>query len=201
MLGGNLLQAWKWAFDLVFYGAHLSTLSTSPLNNVQLPWWIRLKRLGLVLYWAGTIVLAVGGWQTRLVRARRIRIGGSKSATGNYGNNRSVSSRSNGPPLVSEKKNLYASTVVGLKTIAGNVGNVASGVGVGNLSGPSEGNGRNNEVLNKVGAEDAREEKRVHASLNMRRKFFHALAVTMFVPGIAIDVCLSSVSIWHCDLP
>lgn len=40
----------------------------------------------------------------------------------------------------------------------------------------------------KVGIEMAREEKRVHASLNMRRKFFHALAVVMFVPGIAVDV-------------
>lgn len=28
----------------------------------------------------------------------------------------------------------------------------------------------------------------MHASLNMRRKFFHALAVLMFVPGIAVDV-------------
>lgn len=49
---------------------------------------------------------------------------------------------------------------------------------------------------NKVGAELAREEKRVHASLNMRRKFFHALAVLMFVPGIAVDVSfLSSLSL------
>ena len=46
----------------------------------------------------------------------------------------------------------------------------------------------------KVGAEQAREDKRVHASLNMRRKFFHALAVMMFVPGIAVDVRSSSLS-------
>lgn len=39
-----------------------------------------------------------------------------------------------------------------------------------------------------VGAEEAREERRVHVSLNMRRKFFHALAVVMFVPGVAVDV-------------
>lgn len=40
----------------------------------------------------------------------------------------------------------------------------------------------------RFGAENAREEKAVHASLNLRRKFFHALAVLMFVPGIAVDV-------------
>lgn len=28
-------------------------------------------------------------------------------------------------------------------------------------------------------------------SLNARRKYFHALAVVMFVPGVAIDVCLT----------
>lgn len=40
----------------------------------------------------------------------------------------------------------------------------------------------------KIGVEGAREEKRVHASLNMRRKFFHALAVALFAPGIVMDV-------------
>jgi uncharacterized membrane protein YgdD (TMEM256/DUF423 family) len=30
--------------------------------------------------------------------------------------------------------------------------------------------------------------KAAHLSLNARRKFFHALAVLLFVPGIALDV-------------
>lgn len=29
-------------------------------------------------------------------------------------------------------------------------------------------------------------------SLNARRKFFHGLAVAMFLPGVAIDVCRAS---------
>jgi hypothetical protein len=31
----------------------------------------------------------------------------------------------------------------------------------------------------------------MHVALDLRRKFFHALAVLMFVPAIAIDVSLS----------
>lgn len=44
------------------------------------------------------------------------------------------------------------------------------------------------EGVTNFGVEGIREERKVHASLNMRRKFFHALAVTMFIPGIAVDV-------------
>jgi hypothetical protein len=54
--------------------------------------------------------------------------------------------------------------------------------------GPSSGGASESIPMGRVGAESARETKAVHASLNMRRKFFHALAVLMFVPGIAIDV-------------
>lgn len=48
------------------------------------------------------------------------------------------------------------------------------------------------EECRGVAMEGMREEKKVHASLNMRRKFFHALAVIMFIPGIAIDVSCCS---------
>ena len=70
-------------------------------------------------YWFGVITLAVGGWTTRLVRARRIKM--STNAE-------------------------------------------------------------------KTGVESVRQEKRMHVSLDLRRKFFHALAAIMFVPGIAFDV-------------
>lgn len=108
--------------------------------------WDGWKRLVLIAYWIGTIVIAIVGWQTRLVRARRIRL-------------RNVA--------------VVPSTSISQSNVAqGKNGGIGGGVG----------------VENKVGAEMATEERRVHASLNMRRKFFHALAVLMFVPGIAIDV-------------
>ena len=59
---------------------------------------------------------------------------------------------------------------------------------MGAAAGASAGVTMRRPPVGRVGAESAREEKAVHASLNMRRKFFHALAVLMFVPGIAVDV-------------
>jgi hypothetical protein len=50
--------------------------------------------------------------------------------------------------------------------------------------GGSEGNSR----LAVEPPNPGKDEKRMHVSLNSRRKFFHALAVIMFIPGIAIDV-------------
>lgn len=35
---------------------------------------------------------------------------------------------------------------------------------------------------------DAADQRMPTLSVNARRKFFHALAVVMFVPGIAVDV-------------
>ena len=39
---------------------------------------------------------------------------------------------------------------------------------------------------------DAADQRMPTLSVNARRKFFHALAVVMFVPGISVDVSLSS---------
>ena len=138
MLGGNLRTPWTWAAQLLYYGGDGVRVRILGASG-----WQRWKRLWLVAYWAATIVVAVGGWQTRLVRARRINMGRSH---------------------VTDKKQVEKGT--------------------------------------KIGAETAREEKRVHASLNMRRKFFHALAVIMFVPGIAVDVSrpICSFAVLHISL-
>ena len=42
---------------------------------------------------------------------------------------------------------------------------------------------------------DAADQKMPILSVNSRRKFFHALAVVMFVPGIAIDVSVMSFNV------
>ena len=138
MLGGGLRAPWAWAVRLLVTGG----------DGVDAPgmehgWFFRRRRMLLCAYWAGAIVVAVGGWQSRLVRARRIRMRGQAGPGAPKG----------GPPD----------------------------------KGPAPRASLRPELA-KIGAELAREEKRVHASLNMRRKFFHALAVMMFVPGIAIDV-------------
>jgi dolichol kinase len=41
---------------------------------------------------------------------------------------------------------------------------------------------------------DAADQRLPTFSVNARRKFFHALAVVMFVPGIAVDVSTHSVA-------
>jgi hypothetical protein len=46
----------------------------------------------------------------------------------------------------------------------------------------------NKSALDTVEARGLRGERRIHVALDLRRKFFHALAVIMFVPAIAIDV-------------
>ncbi|KAK4058304.1 dolichol kinase [Microbotryomycetes sp. JL221] len=141
-LGRGLRRPWLWALQLTFYGGDGVVVKLPGAKG-----WQRWKRIWLVTYWAATIVLAIAGWQTRLVRARRIRIKNSLTNTTSG--------------TAEEKKKLS---------------------GQPEFTGP------------KYGVEHAREEKRVHASLNMRRKFFHALAVAMFVPGIAVDPAFTSLA-------
>ncbi|SCV74152.1 BQ2448_6584 [Microbotryum intermedium] len=142
MLGGNLMTPWTWALRYVLYGGDGVRIRIPGATRAT-----RWRRIGLVAYWGATIIIAVGGWQTRLVRSRRIRMRGNAIPT---------------------------TAISGKKKVA--------------LTAEREGSEA------KVGVESAREEKRVHASLNMRRKFFHALAVLMFVPGIAIDPGFTSLA-------
>lgn len=186
--GVTLRRPWLWAVQLTFYGGN----GVGPKagaggigDKLVMSRWARWKRIWLVAYWAGTIVVAVGGWQTRLVRARRIRMRMAAGAGGS-------AVRSDGLAAAATS----SGTMVGLPSLgSGERKNGSSGITLG-------GNSTLSSVVNsvavqgaselkagsKVGVELAREEKRVYASLNMRRKFFHALAVAMFVPGIAIDV-------------
>lgn len=116
MLKGNIWRPWFWAFRYNVFGG-------DGIDGMKGEWkgWQRWRRLSISAYWLGAVVLAIAGWQTRLVRARR-------------------------------KLSTTAST--------------------------SE----------KMHAEASKEEKRIHVSLDLRRKFFHAMAMLIFVPGIALDV-------------
>ena len=131
-LGGRLTTAWVWAAQYTLLGGDgLSKQSTTAFG------WHRWRRMALTIYWLAIITAAVGGWQTRLVRARRIRLAKNK--------NTSLTAE-NGGSLV------------------------------------------NKAVLDLIETRDIRGNRRMHVALDLRRKFFHALAVIMFVPAIAIEV-------------
>lgn len=158
--------------------------------------------MGLVAYWAGTIVIAVGGWQTHLVRARRIRVGSKVSIAAEKKEKKerereravqikrdAKKEKENGSTPAAISTGISGATAGGMKLLGIGGGRRGSGEdGQQNAGGPSSGGASEPAPTGRVGAESARETKAVHASLNMRRKFFHALAVLMFVPGIAIDV-------------
>lgn len=131
-LGGNLWTAWSWP-------ARFSILGGDGVSGMhgEFSGWKRWRRIALALYWLGIVTAAVGGWQTRIVRARRIRL--------------------------AKNRNL-------VKTAE-------------NGSTPTK-----NNLLGVKGISELREDRRMHVALDLRRKFFHALAVVMFVPAIAIDV-------------
>jgi hypothetical protein len=201
-------KPWVWALEFFWYGDS-DGISHWPSRIVgeKGVWWKSgrergrgWRRIALVGYWATVISSAIGGWQTHLVRARRIRV-------------RSETSKKNGAGLGKESSSLHAgydSSTGGGSISPGGGGSrspvsgsfaaaAASAASAANaaLSGASIAGGlgevgtSSSRLEHRFGAEGARAEKAVHASLNMRRKFFHALAVLMFVPGIAVDVRLS----------
>ncbi|KAM0788224.1 hypothetical protein ACM66B_001379 [Microbotryomycetes sp. NB124-2] len=151
-LGRGLRRPWIWALQLTYFGGDGVVVKVPGARG-----WQRWKRIWLVAYWGATISVAIAGWQTRLVRARRIRIkNGSSSSSGGGGGGGALDKKKMSSTGHQQSDMMHGTT--------------------------------------KVGVENAREEKRVHASLNMRRKFFHALAVAMFVPGIAIDPAFTSLA-------
>ena len=135
-LGGGILTPWTWGLRFLLSGGN-----GVPGSEPELFGWRRWRRVALALYWLAIISSAVGGWQTRLVRARKIRLARNKAAqNGQEGTTNSVVDKA---------------------------------------------------AIAAAGIANVREARRMHVALDLRRKFFHALAVLMFVPAIAIDVSLS----------
>ncbi|GAA5821323.1 hypothetical protein JCM10212_006779 [Sporobolomyces blumeae] len=211
----RLRRPWTWAVRFIYFGSSDGVVARSP-PDVGLA--SRSKRVGLLAYWAGTVVTAVGGWQTHLVRARRIRMGNrSGGAIAPEKRDRREREHKGRDPRRDAKKD---GATVSASPTPGNGPSRGSTTGGGGLKllgiGRSGGAGRRNSngeegqrsggggpssggmseaaPMGRVGAESATHTKAVHASLNMRRKFFHALAVVMFVPGIAIDPAFTSLA-------
>lgn len=121
----------------------------------------------LLSYWALLAVISVAGWSRQLVRARRHRRYDPPSQP-TRAERHMVAAPHQGTSL--------ASAPVALAVPA---------------SGPGAGGGQDTNSSGFATMMDAADQRLPTFSVNARRKFFHALAVVMFVPGIAIDVSAS----------
>lgn len=175
VLGGR--DPWVWAVKWVLKG--------------QRKW----ARPAMMAYWAGLGSLSVAGWTRQLARSRRIRPGMGSSVGSGTGTNEVTGgvdrsgSLGNGMSIV-EGAGVHSTDVSGANTPllnTGQSGMVSLGMGMAFPPLPS----LPLPTLPREAASgllDAAHERVPTLSLNARRKFFHALAVFMFVPGVAIDV-------------
>lgn len=133
-------------------------------------------RPALLAYWASLGSLSVAGWNRQLARSRRYwprNTGGETLIVPGIEVAAASSSQvsdpgpSSGTPASSTVGNTLGMSFPNLPTLpnGANVSNVAT------------------DLL------DAADKHVPTLGLNARRKFFHALAVIMFIPGVAFDVC------------
>lgn len=127
--------------------------------------WTRPLLLG---YWALLCSISVAGWNRQLSRSRRYK---PLNAVNNLGDNGTLS----------------ASTIQTQKSTEPPATTSTPGLGLGFANLPNLPNLPNRT---QVATEllDAADKHVPTLSINARRKFFHALAVVMFLPGVAIDV-------------
>lgn len=131
--------------------------------------WTRPLLLG---YWGLLGSLSVAGWNRQLARSRRFR---PRNAASGLSENVIVPVPEE-PPNSAYEPNGSLVGNINFPNIRDNLPNLP------NLPNSANVSLRAQEVLNAA-------DKHVPTlSLNARRKFFHALAVAMFLPGVAIDV-------------
>lgn len=128
-------------------------------------------RPALIAYWVALAAISVAGWERQLNRARKHRryvVPGTAAIRGEGpGGQHSVAGGPAGKPL-----GLGSGNVLGIATNGGQPG------------------GTTQEGFTGVATQmmDAADQRMPTLSVNARRKSFHALAVIMFIPGIAVDV-------------
>ncbi|KAJ7510380.1 hypothetical protein B0H11DRAFT_2168715 [Mycena galericulata] len=132
------------------------------------PWrwalgWVlaRRRRVGLLVYWGLLGGVSVRGWMGQVARGRRWR-GEGVAMGGNMGAGLGV--------------NLNGALGLGLGGALAGAG-TGAGLGSGEASPTSALFAASGELLDRAPT----------LGLNARRKFFHALVVVMFVPGVAFD--------------
>lgn len=135
-------------------------------------------RLSLLAYWAFLVSLSLAGWNRQLARSRKYRArlnpaGMAADTTTIITSDQAMPTEATGsPPAV----------------ITSSVGGGSLGLSFPNL--PNLSNLPNGANVSNVATDllDAADKHVPTLSLNARRKFFHGLAVIMFIPGVAIDV-------------
>lgn len=136
-------------------------------------------RPALLAYWGLLGCLSVAGWNRQLARSRKLRL---RSVTAEY----MLPSISQDSSASQTNETASSGTHSSMQSSAG-----ALGVTFPNLpnlpSLPNLPNGVN-VALVAMDLLDAADKHVPTLKLNARRKFFHGLAVIMFIPGVAIDV-------------
>lgn len=171
----NILQRWFlalgfYAFAALIIGGPIGLWTKWCLDNRN-PWlwavnwllagkrfWVRPL---LLVYWSILVSISIWGWNRRLARVRRSRRLHASPLPG-----------TSNPTQSANASEVESSNVPTAK---------ASGVTTTGLSVMSQANELAAELL------DAADKRVPVLTLNARRKFFHGLAVMMFLPGIAID--------------
>lgn len=125
-------------------------------------WW---TRPAIITHWILWISASIAGWQTVVVRAKRLR----------------------------PRNPVAAQKAANTKLMGNSHSHTHETSAAAHAQSPSSWNivpGRSSETL------QTKVKKSTHLSLNARRKFFHALAVILYTPAIALDVSRRS----HCIL-
>ena len=151
--------------------------------------WSRPVLLG---YWASMGCISVAGWNRQLARSRRYR------ARGTVGENLIV------PGVLDVPSPQATADSVGIPTPPSPQPPAATSNTTLGMTLPTLPNLPNAADVSNVATDllDAADKHVPTLGLNARRKFFHALAVVMFIPGVALDVgaLLSGKYIWMTHL-
>lgn len=137
-------------------------------------------RPALLSYWALLGIISVAGWNRQLARSRRFRLRNPVVAEPITTSNSTDTSASVADNAILNSSSNVTSSMAPLDmffpTSFPNIPNLPNGTNVTNVA---------TDLL------DAADKHVPTLGLNARRKFFHGLAVVMFVPGIAVDVSVS----------
>ncbi|PFH53106.1 hypothetical protein AMATHDRAFT_39008 [Amanita thiersii Skay4041] len=145
------------------------------------------SRPALLAYWALLGSLSVAGWSRQMARSRKYR---TRAGTEMFIAPAAVDI-SHGPSTDSSSSGVPPQQTITPAGPANSAGTL--GMAFPNIAMPNLPNGTNvtNVATDLLDAAD----KRVPTlGLNARRKFFHALAVVMFIPGVAIDPAFAHLS-------
>ncbi|KDR78911.1 hypothetical protein GALMADRAFT_64608 [Galerina marginata CBS 339.88] len=143
-------------------------------------------RPALLSYWALLGIISVAGWNRQLARSRRFRPRNSASAAEAMSALNSADTLTSASPADTTTNHTSSlapssSGPLGMTfpTSFPNMPNLPNGANMSNVA---------TELL------DAADKRVPTLGLNARRKFFHGLAVVMFVPGIAVDPAFTHLS-------